>query len=47
MTVDGLAPGTIKTRYNNMRSVLRGARSDKMLATDPADGVTLPLGSKA
>lgn len=47
MTVDGLAPGTVKTRYNNVRSVLRGARNDKMLATDPADGVTLPRARKA
>jgi integrase len=47
MTVDGLAPGTVKTRYNNVRSVLRGARNDKMLATDPADGVTLPRARKS
>ncbi|MFJ6453775.1 tyrosine-type recombinase/integrase [Paenarthrobacter sp. NPDC091669] len=47
MTVDGLAPGTVKTRFNNVRSVLRGARNDRMLATDPADGVTLPRARKA
>jgi integrase len=47
MTVDGLAPGTVKTRYNNVRSVLRGARNDRMLATDPADGVTLPRARKS
>ncbi|WP_253250593.1 tyrosine-type recombinase/integrase, partial [Arthrobacter globiformis] len=46
MTVDGLAPGTVKTRYNNVRSVLLGARNDRMLATDPADGVTLPRARK-
>jgi integrase len=43
----GLAPGTVKTRYNNVRSVLRGARNDRMLATDPADGVTLPRARKS
>ena len=47
MSVDGLAPGTVKTRYNNVRSVLRGARNDRMLATDPADGVTLPRARKS
>jgi integrase len=47
MSVDGLAPGTVKTRFNNVRSVLRGARNDKMLATDPADGVTLPRARKS
>ena len=47
MSVNGLAPGTIKTRYNNVRSVLRGARADNMLATDPAAGITLPRARKA
>lgn len=47
MSQDGLAPGTVKTRFNNVRSVLRGARNDRMLATDPADGVSLPRARKA
>lgn len=47
MSQNGLAQGTIKTRFNNVRSVLRGARNDRMLATDPADGVTLPRARKA
>lgn len=47
MSQRGLAAGTIKTRYNNVRSVLRGARNDTMIATDPADGVALPRGRKA
>ncbi|UZX04027.1 site-specific integrase [Arthrobacter sp. CDRTa11] len=47
MTVRGLAPGTVKTRFNNVRSVLRGARNDRLLAVDPADGVSLPRARKA
>jgi integrase len=42
MTRRGLAPGTIKTRVNNVRSVLRGAIGDRLLTTDPLTGVTLP-----
>ncbi|MFJ4040289.1 tyrosine-type recombinase/integrase [Paenarthrobacter sp. NPDC089989] len=47
MSQDGLAPGTVKTRYNNVRSVLRGAKNDRLLAVDPAEGVTLPRARKA
>jgi hypothetical protein len=47
ISVDGLAPGTVKTRFNNVRSVLRGARNDRMLATDPAESVTLPRARKS
>ncbi|BDI23549.1 site-specific integrase [Herbiconiux sp. L3-i23] len=47
MTTDGLAPGTIKTRVNNVRAVLRAAVRDKLIATDPSDGVTLPRLRKA
>ncbi|MFI9485353.1 tyrosine-type recombinase/integrase [Promicromonospora sp. NPDC052451] len=42
MTTDGLAPGTVKTRYNNVRSVFRAAVRDKIIGTDPTTGVTLP-----
>lgn len=42
MEKSGLAPGTIRTRYNNVRSVLRGAKADRFIALDPSDGVRLP-----
>jgi integrase len=38
----GLAPGTIRTRVNNVRAVLRGAVRDRVIASDPSDGITLP-----
>lgn len=47
MSVDGLAPGTVKTRYSNVRSILRGAVKDRLLAANPADGITLPRVRKA
>lgn len=37
-----LAPGTIKTRYNNVRSVFRAAVRDQVLARDPTETVRLP-----
>ena len=40
--VSGLAPGTIRTRVNNVRAVLRGAVKDRILATDPSEDVKLP-----
>ena len=43
----GLAPGTIKTRFNNVRAVLRAAVRDRVMAKDPSDGVTLPRGRRA
>jgi integrase len=42
MDAAGLAPGTIKTRYVNVRSVFRAARNDKVIGNDPTDGVRLP-----
>ena len=42
MTTAGLAPGTVHTRVQNVRAVLRGAVRDRVIATDPSDGVTLP-----
>lgn len=42
MVSDGLAPGTVKTRFNNARSVLRAAVRDRVIASDPSDGVVLP-----
>lgn len=42
MIADGLAPGTVHTRVQNLRSVFRGAVRDRVIATDPSEGVTLP-----
>ncbi|WP_459683767.1 hypothetical protein [Rhodococcus sp. no. 34] len=42
-----LAPGTIKTRFNNVRSVLRAAKRDKVLADGPTLSVTLPRRRRA
>ena len=42
MDADGLAPGTIKTRYVNVRSVFRAAVKDQVIGADPTDGVRLP-----
>lgn len=47
MSAEGLAAGTIRTRTNNVRAVLRGALRDRLIGTDPSDGVTLPRGRKA
>lgn len=43
----GLAPGTIRTRVNNVRAVLRGAVKDRILAADPSEGVKLPRARRA
>jgi len=37
-----LAPGTVKTRFVNMRSVFRAAVRDGMIVTDPTARVRLP-----
>ena len=42
----GLAPGTIKTRYVNVRSVFRAAVKDRVIGTDPTDAVRLPRGRR-
>lgn len=42
MDSKGLAAGTIKTRVNNVRSILRAAMRDQLIAANPADHVTLP-----
>lgn len=47
MTAAGLAPGTVATRVNNVRSVLRAAVRDRVIASDPSEGVTLPRKRKA
>lgn len=38
----GLASGTIRTRVNNVRAVLRAAVRDRVIASDPSDGLALP-----
>jgi integrase len=47
MDAAGLAPGTIKTRYVNVRSVFRAAVKDRVIGSDPTDGVRLPRGRRA
>jgi integrase len=42
MQSQGLAASTIRTRFNNVRSVLRAAVRDRALASDPTVGVSLP-----
>ncbi|MFH5231005.1 tyrosine-type recombinase/integrase [Antrihabitans spumae] len=37
-----LEPSTIRTRFNNVRSVLKAAKRDKVLGDDPTEGITLP-----
>jgi integrase len=43
----GLAPGTIKTRLQNVRTVMRAAVRDKMIVSDPTEDVTLPRQRRA
>ena len=47
MHSNGLAPSTIKTRYVNVRSVFRAAVKDRVVGSDPTDGVRLPRGRRA
>jgi integrase len=47
MDAAGLAPGTIKTRYVNVRSVFRAAVKDRVIGSDPTDGVRLPRSRRA
>jgi integrase len=42
-----LAAGTIRTRVNNVRSVLRSAVRDRLIPRDPSEGVTLPRQRRA
>ena len=43
----GLAPGTVHTRMNNVRAVLRGAVADRLIPSDPSVGVALPRRRRA
>lgn len=42
MSTRGLAPGTVRTRVNNVCAVLRADVRDRVIASDPSDAVTLP-----
>ena len=42
MAVADLAAGTIKTRFNNVRSVFRAAVGDRLIPHDPSEGVAIP-----
>ncbi|PZE93910.1 site-specific integrase [Curtobacterium sp. MCLR17_039] len=42
-----LAPGTIKTRMGNVRTVIRAAMADRILTVDPSIGVRLPRTRRA
>lgn len=42
-----LAPSTIKTRFNYVRSVLKAAKRDKVLGEDPTERITLPRHRRA
>lgn len=43
----GLAPGTIKTRLQNVRTVFRAAVRDKLIVSDPTEDVTIPRQRRA
>src|ERR1700754_3083784 len=47
MNAAGLAPGTVTTRYNNVRAAFRAAHRHKIIASDPTDGITLPRRRRA
>ena len=47
MDSEGLAPGTIRTRVNNVRAVLRAAVRDRLIAQDPSTDVALPRKRRA
>ena len=42
MVQDGLASNTIRTRFNNVRSIFRGAVMDRVISGDPSIGIRLP-----
>ncbi len=47
MATGGLAPGTVRTRLNNVRAVLRAAQRDRVIPSDPSEAVTLPRARRA
>jgi integrase len=47
MQADELAPGTIAMRYKNVRTTFRAAKADKVIGSDPTEGITLPRQRRA
>src|SRR5215213_7521377 len=47
MVSRGLTPGTVHTRTNNVRAVLRGAVADRVIPRDPSEGIALPRRRRA
>lgn len=47
MSAKPLATGTIHTRFNNLSSVFRAAHKDKVIPSNPCEGVRLPRRRKA
>ena len=47
MSSDGLAPTTIASRMNAVRAVLKAAVRDRLIASDPSQGVVLPRRRRA
>ncbi len=47
MSAAGLAPGTVASRMNGVRSVLKAAVRDRLIPSDPSVGVTLPRRRRA
>jgi len=45
--IKGLAPGTIATRFGNVRAVFAGAVRDRLIFSNPTDEVRLPRRRKA
>jgi integrase len=43
----GLAPTTVATRFNNVRTVFRAAKRDKVIGSDPTEGISLPRQRRA
>jgi integrase len=47
MQVAGLAPGTVRTRFDSVARVFHAAVADRLLALDPTKGVRLPAVRRA
>jgi integrase len=47
MDTAGLAPGTVKTRHVNVRSVFRAALRDRVIGIDPSEAIRLPRRRRA
>ena len=47
MSTDGFAPTTVEMRFYRIRTILRAARRDKIIATDPTEEIALPRKRRA